>query len=197
MTAPREPRSRLIIRRTVEAINGTGLNVLKFSSRVADSYRALVAANDRTLDFHESAGSLKSLLRAEKRNGNIVDRLLKGVVRFPADLEEAWVDALPEPHRADLVRELAARYGLNGARMPEASAHRHVVDLANVLRDAGEIAKALAPACADGLITSEDATHVAASLVEIDRALADLGSLRAQLVSAIATRSPSPLKAVS
>jgi hypothetical protein len=180
-----EPRSRLIIRSTVQAINATNLNVLKFAAQVAENYMALIAPNDRVIDFYEQAGTMKSLLRAEKRNGCIVDRLIKGVVRFPDDLEEAWIDALPDPYRCALVRELAARYGLSGARLPAASSLQAVVNLADVLHDAGELAKALAPACADGRITMEDAPHIAVSLAQIDRSIDDLLTLKNQLSDAL------------
>lgn len=181
----REPRSRLIIRRTEEAIRSSGLNVLKFAARVVDNYMMMVAPDDRIIDFYASHGSMQALLRDEKRNGEMIDRIIKGVTRFSVDLEEAWIAALPDRARADLIRELAARYGLIAARIPSAQSHRErVADLAAVLSDAGDLAKAMAPMFADGKIAADDKLHIRAALIEIDKSLADLTSLRAQLASA-------------
>jgi ubiquinone biosynthesis protein UbiJ len=177
----REPRSHFICRRTQEILDSGPLNVLKFAHRVADIYLATIAPTHRVIEFYESTGTMKSLLRAQKNNGVLVDRFIKGVVRFPGDLEEAWIAALPEPSRTDLLRELAARYGQLGASIPDRTARQHVANLADVLRDAGEIAKAMAPLIADGLIAAHDRTHLRASLAETERMLCDITSLHAQL----------------
>jgi hypothetical protein len=180
------PRSQLIIERTKAAIHNTGLNVLKFASRVADRYMETIAPLDRVRDFYAASGTVKSLARAEKLNGQIIDRYIKGAVKFPTDLEEAWVDSLPEPFRGDLIRELAGRYGLLGARQADLTPSQHLACLADVLTDAGRIATALAPIFADGRITAEDAPHCRRALPVIAHALADLASLQAQLQDAIA-----------
>lgn len=177
-----EPRSRLICRRTREAIRGSGLCVQKFSTLVAENYIERVGIDDRIVKFYAPGTTVKSLAETERANGSLVTRFLDGTVKFPADLEEAWIAALPLPFRESLVRELAQRYGLLGARMPEGSITRHVADLADVLRDAGDVAKAMAPMLVDGKIDASDRPYLQASLSSVSQGIDDLVALRAQLL---------------
>lgn len=183
------PRSKLIVLRSLQAIQGSGLNVLKFSTRVAENYTGSFDALDRSIDFRDPGMSLKSALRAERANGDKIDRYLKGEVRLPCDLEEAIVDSLPEPFRSDLVRELAQRYGLLGAKLPDQSHDDHIACLADVLTDAGRTAQALAPMFAKGRLDITDVPRVTKSLQAIDQALGDLQSLRAQIQTQLPSKS--------
>lgn len=183
----REPRSRFICRRTRGILHARGLNVRKFGTLVAERYMQQIAPDDQSVDFYEARhGSLNAIMRAEKNNGGLVDRYISGVTRFPDDLEEPWIEALPEPDRTHLLRELAARYGQLGALLPDTTAQQHVACLADVLRDAGDIAKSLAPLIAKGRIEPKDKMRLRASLAETERALADVSSLHAQLTAMLA-----------
>ena len=178
----REPRGALIIRRTIEAIAKSGLNIAKFGSRVAENYMATIDPADRTMEFVVAgSGSVEALTYAELRNREKVDHIIKGVVRFPVDLEEAWVASLPEPFRCDLVRELAKRYGLLGAKHGDLTAGALLANLADVLSDAGQTAVALAPLFLDGKIDDADRPNVPRALAAIERSLADMTSVREQL----------------
>jgi len=174
-----EPRASLIIRRTRESFQTTGSNVVKFAVAVAEQYLMTIPAADRTIEFYPAAGSLDSILKAQKNNGSTIDQIMRGTRKFPCDVEESWVAALPEPHRSNLVRELAARYGLTGMRAPMRTAHEHVATLADVMLDAGEIAKAMAPMLGD--ISSADSARLSASYAVVCRALDDVLGLREQL----------------
>lgn len=187
-------RSKLIMQRSMQAIQQTGLNVLKFASRVAENYITATPQFERCVDFYETGTTLASATAAEKANGKLVDRFLKSVVRFPADLEETWVDALPEPHRGDLVRELAARYGLLGAKAPALQAHEHVARLSDVLADAGRTAQLLAPMFANGSlkVEGESAQRIAHSLLVIDRSIGDLVALKEQIREQLPKQAASP-----
>jgi hypothetical protein len=182
-TSPQLTRSRLIAKRTEQAIASSGLNVLKFASRVAERFLASVPQFQRCVQFYDSGSTLESALDAERANGKLVDRFLKGAVKFPADLEECWVDSLPEPYRSDLVRELAWRYGLLGARLPAVAHHEHVARLADVLADAGRTAVALAPLFDKGKLNveGEGGARIAQSMLTIRKAIADLVSLEEQI----------------
>jgi hypothetical protein len=180
-----EPRSRLIIRRTNEA----RVNVLKFATAVAEHYMAAVAPDDRIMEFHTSSGSMDSALAAQKNNGHLVDHILKGVTRFPVDLEESWIAALPDPYRGDLIRELAQRYGLIGAQLPAVEPHEHVARIADVLRDAGRTAQLVAPMFGTGKldVRAETAQHIAHALMQIDRSIDDLISFKEQIKAQLPT----------
>jgi len=136
---------------------------------------------DRVTKFVTVQGDIDEMTRAKIRNGEIAMRYIKGEVKFPCDLEEAWVDSLPDPWRRDLIRELAQRVGLLGARHADLSPQEHLANLADVLADAGRTAQALAPIFADNKITAEDAPYFQRAHIEIQRALADLVSLRNQV----------------
>jgi len=183
LAAPQETRSKLICRRTEQAIKASGLNVLKYASRVAEIYIAAVPQFQRCVQFYEPGATLDSAIDAERANGKLVDRFLKGVVKFPADLEECWIDALPEPHRCDLIRELAWRYGLIGAKLPDIAHHEHIARLADVLADAGRTAVALAPLFENGKldVEGESGPRIAQSLLTIRKAIGDLVSLEEQI----------------
>lgn len=174
-----EPRSRLIIRRTNEA----RVNVLKFATAVAEDYMAALAPEDRIIDFHTSSGSIDSALAAQKNNGHLIDHILKGVTRFPVDLEESWISALPDPHRSNLITELAQRYGLIGAQLPATEPHEHMARIADVLRDAGRTAQLVAPMFQAGKLDvhAESGQRIVHALDQIDRSIADLISFKEQI----------------
>jgi hypothetical protein len=185
-----EPRSRFITRRTSEILRRAPLCVRKFASSVAALYMSRTAEHERVVQFDLESGSIDAACRAEVRNAKKVQHLLDCEVRFPADLEEAWVDALPEPHKKDLIRELAARYGLIGARAPARSSMHAIADLASVLRDAGEISTALAPAFANGTLDASDVPYLVQARPIISRAVADCASLLAQITTVLDMHHP-------
>lgn len=102
-------------------MRATGLSIKSLADVVAAEYMARTAQFDRVIEFHVGT-TAASTERALKLNGQIVSRYMDETVKtFPADLEEAWVAALPQPHRDELVAELAGRYGLLAARRPVAN----------------------------------------------------------------------------
>ncbi|HZZ09805.1 MAG TPA: hypothetical protein VFE79_03860 [Paraburkholderia sp.] len=192
-----EPRSKFIARFTAVALRQSGVCIRKFSTCVADQYFSRVAEHERVVKFHRGQGSTDSAFKAEKRNAQLVQRFLDGTVKFPADLEESWVAALPDQQRTELVRELAARYGLAAARIPGHNGRHPVADLAAILRDAGDTATALAPAYADGKLDSDDRAHILNALPVISRAIADFTSMQAQLAQALELDQRPTLRAAS
>jgi hypothetical protein len=185
----------VIIQRTLAIIAKTGDNVAKFASRVADGYMSSVGRDDRTIDFVvASSSSIEALTTAESRNREKIDHILRGVTRFPADLEEAWINALPDPDRSDLVRALAQRYGLIGAKLPDLQPH--IARLSDVLTDAGRTAQLLAPMFSKGTldVQSENGQRVVASLVQMNRGIADLISLQEQIKAMLPKAAKSPAK---
>lgn len=187
-----EPRSRYITRRTSEILRKAPLCVRTFASNVATTYMGRTVEHERVVQFDQGCGSVDAACRAEVRNAKKIQHLLDGEVRFPVDLEEAWVEALPEPHKNDLVRELAARYGLIGARTPGRAAMHPIADLACVLHDAGEISTALAPAFANGTLDASDVPCLIKARPVIARALADCASLLAQITVVLDMHAPQP-----
>lgn len=183
-----EPRSKFIARFTGNALRQSGLCIRKFSTRVACEYLDRIATHERTVGFHTGNGSTESAFKAEKRNAQLVQRFLDGTVKFPSDLEESWVDALPEKLRDELIRELAARYGLSATRIPGNESHHPIANLARTLHDAGDLATALSPLFASGKLNQDDIHHMREALPVIARAVTDMTSLQAQMAHAMETK---------
>src|SRR5690348_1570746 len=153
-------RSELICEITQRAIRGSGSNVLKFAADVVEAYLQVVPPTARIVEFHPEHGSVSAILRSQNANRQLINRFLSGVVKFPADLEEAWVKALPQPYRDECVRALAARYGLLPARMPNDS--RSVQsDFAAMMHKYADVVDDLGKVLADGKINNQDRANIA------------------------------------
>ena len=152
------PRSQAIFGYTKQAQRQCGLVVCKFATGVAQRYMHRVAECDRIIAFHVGT-TTDTVIAAEKANAQIVNRILDGTVKMPADLEEAWVQELPPKLRDECARDLARRYGLAGAALPQASAN--VAGSVSLLAtEFGETMGALAPLLADGTIDATDSPQL-------------------------------------
>lgn len=69
----------------------------------------------------------------------------------PADLEDAWVMALPEPYRSDCEQALARRRGRVSVSMPEAGGE-DAAAMAQVMARSGELCAAWGQSLQDGVI---------------------------------------------
>lgn len=183
---PHEPRSRTVLRYTRMAHQAGVLNVFQFSQAVSAGYLARTQPEDRALRFREDGDSAESLGKAVKHNWQLVDRLIKGTSReFHADLEEVWVEMLPEPYRTDCKRELTRRYGF-AAVTPLADCNAVVSEgLPGLAREFADTMQALAPILADGRIDEHDAPLIRAALKEGTDLIAQWAAIQAQLVVAL------------
>lgn len=165
-----ESRSQTILRHTQKAIREGALKVLPFSEVVADRYLADVAPEQRTVPLREQGEAMETALAAKKHNGQVIDRLARGIVKsFPADLEDAWVASLPQPFRDLCEQDLAARRGhvpVKDPRDAEAPAQQ-TADLSALLREVGASATKLAPIFADGKVDAGDLPHIGPALEQL------------------------------
>jgi hypothetical protein len=153
----------------------------KFAMAVAEQYIALVAVDDRTVPFRWGV-TTDQLFAAEKHNAQVLARFMSGVVKvLPADLEDAWVMALPEPYRGDCERDLARRRGLLTVRCPDAADFGGPVGLAVLAREFGQLVEAAAPALADNRLDAADIPHARRILNESDDLLGAVACLRQQV----------------
>ncbi len=153
------PRRQSIIYAVTERmLRETGSNRRSFAMSVAEKYLQITPEDDRTHAFRITSGG-----KAEddkKHNGQILGRYLDGTLKvLPADLEDAWVLALPEPYRSDCERDLAIRRGLLAIAMPEGGFS--VASVTEVFGEYAQLVQALAPALADGRLGPEDRKHAA------------------------------------
>jgi hypothetical protein len=129
--------------------------VRKFAMCVAELYLARTALDLRHVKFRWGV-SIDELCRAERHNAQILGRYMDGTVKvLPADLEDAWILAMPEPYRGELERELAARRGHLAVAQPD-PAVAQVVGVAGMTKEFAELLAAIAPALADGVINEAD-----------------------------------------
>jgi tRNA(Met) C34 N-acetyltransferase TmcA len=180
----REPRSAVICRATTECIRNSGHTDTSFAQAVAESYMQRVAPAERVVQFHVGT-DLASIDVAHKRNAKIVERFRDGTVKLPADLEEAWVAAMPQPWRDDCERELARRYGFLGARAPEIVPNAGVLQVAGLALEVGHTLEALAQVMADGKVDASDVPALLRALRESRDLAAELETLQARIQAAL------------
>lgn len=172
-----EPRAALIARVTREALRATGGTLRAFAAAVAEGYRARTHSEDRAVEFHES----KDPYADERANAQIVTRMLNGETRLPADLEEAWVLALPEPHRGRLLTKLASRYGLLAVPMAEVGSDDATLRVCALLRETAEAVQAVAPLLREGRLHTGCVQSARSAITELRQAEAVAAGLRIQI----------------
>lgn len=166
------PRAAVIIAATQEAMRSTGMTIRRFAADVVDIYHQRTHPDDRTVAFHATRDPYAD----ERANAQLITRIVQGVVRLPADLEESWVLALPESHRHSLKTRLSARYGLLAVPMMTPAADP-AIRVACLLRETAEAVVALAPMMRDGRLAPAGqgvARRAAVELKEVEAAAATL-----------------------
>jgi hypothetical protein len=185
----REPRSRTVFRHTEEAFRATGMTMQAFASKVADEYQARVAAPERIVEFHVGT-TVDTIVKAEKANLQIVTRFLRGMVKLPTDLEESWIAALPQPHRADCERELARRYGFLGARTQMSATAARTLCTAALAIEFGHLLQEVAQVMADNQVCAADLPALNRAMKEAQDLEAELATMKATISSAIQELAP-------
>lgn len=179
-------RSAVIYAVTCKMLNATAQNVMTFAMHVAEQYLARVHPDFRQVKFRDD------LVGCAKHNGQVLGRYMDGTVKvLPADLEDAWVAALPEPFRSDCERELAARRGRYSEKHIEATERGAAVGFGDLACQFGELVGALGPALADGLINEADLPHARRILTEADDLIAAVLAVRRQVTSLLPESAPS------
>ncbi|GAB3755087.1 hypothetical protein [Lysobacter olei] len=174
-------RSQVIYRHTRTMLDQSALCVRKFAMRVAEQYMQQVAPDQRQCKFRWGV-TLDDLVKAEVHNAQILSRYMDGTVKvLPADLEDAWVCALPEPYRSECERDLARRRGTLAVKLAAPGEAGQAVSLGQLMMQVGELCEALAPALADGQITDADLPHARRILNESDDVIAAVLALRRQI----------------
>lgn len=186
----REPRTAVIFRTTVEAIRNSHHTDASFAQAVADQYMDQVAPDERVVQFHVGTDTA-SIVTAGKRNAKIIERFRNGTVKLPADLEEAWVAALPEPWRTDCARALAQRYGFMGARAPAEGVAAQMLCTGQMAIEFGQAIQAVGEVQA-GVQGIHDPARLRRALKETADLLGELATLRATLQGQLEGASAGP-----
>ncbi|WP_298233625.1 hypothetical protein [uncultured Azohydromonas sp.] len=177
------PRQSIIYAFTRRMLDETGANANSFAMALAEKYLALTAPDVRQVKFRLGEGD--ELIAAMRNNGQILRRYMDGTVKvLPADLEDAWLLALPQPYRDECERALAARRGLLAVRMPEGPAST-MGSVAELFQGYSKLMEAVAPALADGRLGPEDRAHAPRIKQEGRRVVAAVLSLEHELDVAV------------
>lgn len=177
------PRSAVLFAHTRRMLDSTAMCVRKFSTALAEQYMARVPVDLRSVPFRWGV-TLDDMIKAEKHNAQIVSRYMDGTVKvLPADLEDAWVLALPEPFRCACERDLAARRGRVSFQLPDCDAGDAEV-IAPVLKEAGELCTVWGQVVADRTITPDELGRL---VREADDVIAAVMRLRQHAVDRLST----------
>ena len=172
------PRQRIVYDFTERMLRETGSNRRSFAMAVAEQYLVRTAEDDRTHAFRITQGG--KVEDDKKHNGQILGRYLDGTLKsLPADLEDAWVCALPQPYRDECERALALRRG-----MP-AGDGLSVASVSRLCQEYGQLMEALGPALSNGVLGPEDQQHVPRIRREGRDLIAAVLALEAELDAAV------------
>jgi hypothetical protein len=170
------PRQSVIYGYTRRMLDETAVNANSFAMAVAERYHTLVAPDVRHVKLRLGDGD--ELFRAMENNGQVLRRYMDGTVKvLPADLEDAWVSALPEPYRSDCERDLARRRGHLCVRLDQAGTNV-VQGVGELTTEFGELLCAFAPALADGRINAADVKYALQILNKSDDLVSAILSVR-------------------
>lgn len=152
-------RSHVLFEHTRRVLARTSLCVRKLAMTTAENYMASVPPEYRTVPFRWGF-TVEELCKAERHNAQVITRYMDGTVKvLPADLEDAWVLALPQPFRDECERDLARRRNTMAVQMPGDGESDEAWCLARMSAEFGQLLQALAPALSDGKITDADVPH--------------------------------------
>jgi len=165
----------------------TGVSHEQWCELVDREYCRLVPAAQRSLSAPDLAQvtSADAYVRARRSWDQLIRRLAAGEVRFPADLEEPWVEALGEPWRTQCKRELARRHGLWGAVRHEAGAAGDHQAWGRALHQFGQLTQDVGDVLADGAIDAGDLEQLPDLISTVRAMQADLASLERRALSVL------------
>lgn len=180
MIENKESRPQTIWRHVHAFINKSAISWPTFAAGVRDIYEDIVPEHARLIQW---SGHRDTHTRMKMDAQTL--RRFEHDVKFglPSELEEALVIALQEmsyPQYNILESELAARYGLIAARLPESNGIQHVGDLT---RQFGEALQAMAPIIEDGKIDFKDKPHAKRAINELSRVIASAICVSNQVAS--------------
>lgn len=179
------PRQSVVYGYTRRMLDETATNANTFAMAVAELYLQRTAPDVRTVPLRLGGGD--DLIKAMKANGQTLRRYMDGTVKvLPADLEDAWVLALPEPYRSDCERDLASRRGRYSTPHFDAPEGRAPVGMGELFTEFGQLCEALAPALADGVICEKDLPHAHAILRKSDGLISAVLGIRGPVTELLA-----------
>lgn len=170
----RETRTEVIVRFTEAMLRERRISPETFSQDLLEQYHLRVPSAARIVEFKTDGDPF----RRAGTNAQRLRRYMQGDVNFPADLEEAWVEALPDPYRSDCKRELARRYGFLDVPLPDISGISDAVTLGRLTGEFAKLLQDMAPIVQNG---GHSAQQLVAARAEVDQLIASAEGLAALL----------------
>ena len=148
-----EPRTRTLFKAVEEYIGSTNNSFQTFCTHVVEKYVEKVYP--RSIEFSRHPDTYKRIeLDTQK-----IRRMMED--KFPAELEESFVAALPDQYRLPLLSKLASRYRLIATPMPTEA--NHINNFARLLEEVGTTIQSMSPILADGVVNEDDLPHIGAA----------------------------------
>lgn len=145
------PRQSVIYAHTRRMLDETAMNAQSFAMSVAEIYIRTTAPDVRQVKFRIGSDD------DARHNAQILRRFMDGTLKtLPADLEDAWVLALPEPFRGDCEQALARRRGRLSVVLPDVADGEDAAALSEVMTQTGAVCAAWGRAVADGRIDARE-----------------------------------------
>lgn len=158
-------RDQVLVAYAAEMIARTSCSQEKFAQALSAQLQGVLPAQ-KLIDAHvpdfaalAASNDTHSFLKASSSWLKRVQRWLSLEVDMPSWLEEAWVLALEPEYRERCVNELAARYGLAGARAMQSDACAATA-FGQLIARLGLAVEAGSEVLADGKIDAADVPHL-------------------------------------
>ncbi len=191
-----ESRSHLIWRHTNTLINKTSLSWDSLAATVREHYEASVPVEQATIEWSQKHDAYTRARLDAQTLRRFEHNTKHGL---PAELEESLVfalQALGYVGMPDLMRDLAGRYGLLAAPIPDTEGRDGLINVARVSQQFAEALEALSPMIADGKIDGDDRPYARNAIHQVMDVIAESTTLVQQINSIMADDSDKPLRAV-
>lgn len=165
-------RQACLAEHTHRYLKRTGASIGQFVEALAAAYERLVPVGHRIsgivadYDPNDATGYVDWHNRLRKR----VERWLSGDTHAQIDVEDVWLEALPEPYRTRCIHDLSDRWGVLPVARPDG--RPPPVHLGDATRETGEAVSASGAILADGRITRDDLPQLDDAIREADEAAA-------------------------
>jgi hypothetical protein len=180
-----ETRTQTIIRNTKNWAQGREESIKILAQRIIDIYHTHIVPEYRTHTFSNTGNAL----RDQTNNKKFIERCINGEIRFPADMEEAWVMALDEPHRSRLVSDLAHRYGLLPVYENTLKTTRTtILHSAKLMHETSQALEVMARMELDGVLDDNDLPHMQIAVLELDDVASHALTMKRMLAERLAPK---------
>ena len=181
-------RQAVLLLHAKEFRSRRGVSLENWAERVDREYCRRVPEQHRTISAPDLSGITNADVYRKRLRAwdQVIRRFDEGEVRFPSELEEAWIFALEDPYRSACIRELSHRVGCYGAQIrPDGAVGDHSA-WGDALESFGSVTVLMGQILADGVIDDRDIEQIADLVPTIDRMQAALETVRRRSQKALA-----------